>query len=251
MVLYREYVNNLSTRRVYAPSKPQRFGSAGGFIGATTALRKLAIANFSTKLARLNHIMEHLRGDTHVKTLQRWRDAGREAEFVQALTRGIGEPESTTAKELILYLCEGSPAARLCFQEVLAAKSLEKLDEARWKQHQKLISADSTPPCAWYLEVLLRAALIDGRVMHAGLSNRAKSELCDLFNKAESTLKVLIMMYDVGAVGLNLHVACDRVLALAIPRSEGQSAQVAGRANRVSNFQLLSMKLKSTFGLRC
>jgi hypothetical protein len=135
MVLYREFVNQLSTQRVYAPSKPRRFGSSGGFIGGTRALRKLAIANFSTKLARLNQIMEHSHGDTHVKTLQRWRDAGREVEFVQDLTRGIGEPQSTTAKELILYLCEGSPAARLCFQEVLAAKSLEKLDEAKWKQH--------------------------------------------------------------------------------------------------------------------
>lgn len=130
---------------------------------------------------------------------------------------------------------------------MLAAKSLEKLDEAKWKQHQKLISADSTPPCAWYLEVLLRTALIDGRVMHAGLSNRAKSQLCDLLNEAESTFKVLIMMYDVGAVGLNLHIACDRVLALAIPRSEGQSAQVAGRANRVSNFQLLVHEAQKYF----
>jgi hypothetical protein len=83
--------------------------------------------------------------------------------------------------------------------------------------------------------------------MHAGLSNRAKSQLCDLFNEAKSTFKVLIMMYDVGAVGLNLHIACDRVLALAIPRSEGQSAQVAGRANRVSNFQLLVHEAQKYF----
>lgn len=76
--------------------------------------------------------------------------------------------------------------------------------------------------------------------MHAGLSNKAKSQLCDLFNDPESTFKVLIMMYDVGAVGLNLHIACDRVLSLAIPISEGQSAQVAGRANRVSKFQVLA-----------
>lgn len=131
IVLYRDYVNQMSFKREYAPSKPRRFGNSGGFVSAARPLRTLAIANFSTKLARLNHIMEYAHGNTHVKTLHRWRDAGREAEFIQDLTRGSGEPKARTAKELILYLCEGSPAARLCFQEVLAAKALEKLDEAK------------------------------------------------------------------------------------------------------------------------
>ena len=47
------------------------------------------------------------------------------------------------------------------------------------------------------------------------------------------------MMYDGGAVGLNLHVACVRVLSLDISKFEGQSIQLAGRANRGSNFLAL------------
>jgi SNF2 family DNA or RNA helicase len=58
---------------------------------------------------------------------------------------------------------------------------------------------------------VLRTALIDARVMHAGLSNKAKGDLVELFNNLDSSFKVLIMMYDVGAVGLNLQFACDRV----------------------------------------
>lgn len=94
--------------------------------------------------------------------------------------------------------------------------------------------AETTPSNAWYLSVLLRTALIDGRVMHAGLSNRAKGDLVQLFNDPTSSFKVLIMMYDVGAVGLNLQPACNRVFISTIAKMRAQEAQVAGRVLRVS-----------------
>jgi SNF2 family DNA or RNA helicase len=231
-----DFVNEISTASDIRPKKPRRFEEkGGGFIAATRSLRELAIANFSTKLARLNMAMLAANGDTHVKRMQQWRDEGLEAEFIQDITRGPGEPRSKTAREMVLYLCDGSPACRLVLQEVLAAKAIEKLDKQKYKQHQKVMPVEATVPCAWYLEQTLRAALLDARVMHAGLSNQAKAELCDLFNDPNSTLKILIIMYDVGAVGLNLHLACNRVVGLAIPRSEGQNGQAAGRVNRVSS----------------
>jgi hypothetical protein len=45
---------------------------------------------------------------------------------------------------------------------------------------------------------------------------------------------VLIMTYEVGAVRLNLHDACDRVAITSIGRSRPQESQQAGRVCRVS-----------------
>lgn len=60
--------------------------------------------------------------------------------------------------------------------------------------------------------------------MHAGLSNKAKSKLVDLFNDLKSTFKVLIIMFDIGATSLNLHKACNRVLITSVARSYAQES---------------------------
>lgn len=205
-------------------------------MSSTKPLRKLAIANFSTKLARLNAIMEEVDGSTHVPALNSWRDQGYEADFIQDLTRGAGEPKAKTARELLSFLCDGAPPVRLALQEIIAVHAIEKVDKAKYNGHQKVIFAEVSPVNAWYLMAALREGLIDARVMHAGLSNKAKTELQDLFNDPNSTLKVLIMMYDVGAIGLNLHEACNKVVLLSIPRNRGQEEQTGGRALRVSDF---------------
>lgn len=186
--------------------------------------------------------------ETHVQTLQRWRDQGKEAEFIQDLIRGVGEPKAKTARELLLYLCDGSPSSRTVLQQILDGKVIEKLDKAKWKHHQKLIVYEGTPGCGFYVQALCRVALIDARMMHASLTNKAKGELCDLFNDPRSSSKVLIIMFDVGAVGLNLHIACDRVLAIAISKSEGQNAQASGRVNRVSKHTSICLIQKYFWG---
>lgn len=178
--------------------------------------------------------MEHAGGNTHVATLNAWRERGLEADFIQDVTRGEGEPKATTASKLLEYLCHGSPATRLALQEILSANVIEPLDKAKYKAHQKIIIAEAIPANVWYLSVVLRSLLIDARVMHAGLSNKAKSDMASEFNDANSSFKIIIMMYDVGATGLNLHIACNRVLCLTIARSRAQELQVGGRAHRVS-----------------
>jgi hypothetical protein len=222
------------------PTKPRKVDKKATFLSAARALRKLNIANFSTKLARLDAIMQKAGGNTHVATLSAWRDRGFEGDFIQDLTRGAGEPKSKSAKELLSYLCDGSPAARLLFQQILSGRIIEKVNKALYGHHQKMIVAESITLNAFYLQVLLRSALIDGRVMHAGLSNRSRSELVEIFNDPESSLKVLILMYDVGGAGLNLHGACNDVLLLSIGGSRAQEAQVAGRALRVCRLTTLA-----------
>lgn len=91
------------------------------------------MANFSTKLTRLNAIIGSANGDTYVSTLSKGRDSAFGAEFIQDLVRGPGERKARTARELIKYLCSGSPVARAAFQELLTIKALEKLFSLRKK----------------------------------------------------------------------------------------------------------------------
>jgi len=187
-------------------------------------------------MRRLDAIMGTVGGNTYVTTINDWRDRGLEAEYVQEITRQESEPKARTAKELLEYLVNGSPTTRLALQEVLSAKVIEEVDKERYHQHQKLIIGESTPANAWFMMLVLRALLIDARVLHAGLSNKAKADLVDLFNDPASTLKVLIIQYDVGGYGLNCWIACNRVFLASLGRSQGQEFQTAGRCLRVSLF---------------
>ncbi|OBT82958.1 hypothetical protein VE02_08180 [Pseudogymnoascus sp. 03VT05] len=230
-----DYINEIVKSVNSRPTKPSRADFGTSFIGSTRALRRLAIANFSTKVARLDLVMENAGNNTHVATLSGWRERGLEAEFLHELTRGPGEPRATTAKELLDIFCRGSPPTKLAFQRLLAVKGIEELDKEKYGRHQKQIVAVSVPVNAFALQMTYRELLVDARVLHAGLTNTEKGTLVSLFNDPTSSVKVLIMLFDVGAVGLNLHTACDEVLIATVARSHAQEAQVAGRVLRVTS----------------
>ncbi|KAL4794472.1 hypothetical protein BDV19DRAFT_188442 [Aspergillus venezuelensis] len=155
--------------------------------------------------------MEGVKGITFVKSLKLWRERGLEARFICDLARGEGETSrGITADELITYLATGSPVVRLVFQELLTLKALEKVNKAAYGHHQKLIVGEFLPANAFYLQEVLRACLIDARVFHKELSYQARSEMVELFNDPNSSLKFL-MLYDVGAVGSKLHKASRRL----------------------------------------
>lgn len=61
------------------------------------------------------------------------------------------------------------------------------------------------PVSAWFLEVVFQTALTGAAVFHSGMTHEQRIELTKAFNDRASSLKLLIMTYDVGAVGLNLH----------------------------------------------
>ncbi|KAH0288518.1 hypothetical protein KCU62_g5009, partial [Aureobasidium sp. EXF-3399] len=217
------------------PGQPTPVAAPAPFSMPMGPLRKLSLANFSTKMARLDATMESLNGNTHVATLQKWREAGKEAEFLVELTRGAGEKKPETAAEMAKCLAKGSPTMSLVCREVLAARILDPVDPQKYKQHQKLLIGEATPVNAYWIMSTLRALCIDARILHAGLSNKAKAEMVDLFNDPKSSLKVLIMMYDVGAYGLNLHEACNRILITSIARSFALEEQLCGRTNRITS----------------
>jgi hypothetical protein len=81
---------------VYKRSKDKR-----DFAASTIPLRKLAMANFATKLARLNTIMEAIGDDTHVATLRLWRAKGMDATTIQQIIRDKGERLAATAEGLL------------------------------------------------------------------------------------------------------------------------------------------------------
>ncbi|KAG9903748.1 DUF1765-domain-containing protein, partial [Aureobasidium melanogenum] len=130
---------------------------------------------------------------------------------------------------------KGSPISALAMAELLEMRALDKLDPDGLGHHQKLIIGEATPANAYYLQAALRACLVDARILHTSLSNTAKARLVDKFNDAKDALKCLIMMYDVGAVGLNLHHSCNRVLIASIARSFALEEQPCGKNKKLGS----------------
>lgn len=133
---------------------------------------------------------------------------------------------------MIKFLSHGSPAIRLVFQMLREWRILEPPDP-KYKSHQKVILAVSVPISAWFLEIVFKACLIGAAAFHSGLSHEERASMVKTFNDPNSTLKILIMTYDVGAVGLNLHHACNRVIILDPGASRAAESQLAGRALQV------------------
>ena len=71
------------------------------------------MAAFSTKMTRLNSVMESIKGNTYVKTLRTWREIGLDPKVICDITRGEGEKDvhEITAVNLIEYFVSGSLAS--------------------------------------------------------------------------------------------------------------------------------------------
>jgi hypothetical protein len=88
----------------------------------------------------------------------------------------------------------------LVCQEVSNARIIDPLDPVKYKQHQKMIIGEATPANSYWITSALRALQIDARILRAGLSNKAKADMVDLFNDPKSTLKVYWIMSTLRAV---------------------------------------------------
>ncbi|KAJ5619498.1 hypothetical protein N7510_003482 [Penicillium lagena] len=199
------------------------------------ALRQFSILSFSIIGARLNRLMEATKGDTYVRQLAHWRVQHKAGEFVHRMTRRKGEiGRIKVARDLIRYLAHGSPAIRLVCKQILEIKAVEALGK-HLRGYQKLLIGESHPFNAWFLEAFLREMLIDARVFHSRLDNSDRAKLVKEFNDPESSIQCLIMTYDVGAIGLNLHEACNRVVITSIGINRAQESQLAGRILRITS----------------
>lgn len=76
------------------------------------------------------------------------------------------------------------------------------------------------------METVLRAALVNARAIHSKPSIPEREVLKKKSNDPASDLQVLIITYDLGWLGLNLHEACNCVILTApgINWSQGNNA---------------------------
>lgn len=68
----------------------------------------------------------------------------------------------------------------------------------------KIIITEDTPLIAWFYEIVLRFLYVEAEVLHSGLSQPDRISLVRRFNDAKDPLKALILVYTVGAQGVNL-----------------------------------------------
>jgi superfamily II DNA/RNA helicase len=68
------------------------------------------------------------------------------------------------------------------------------LNKKQYGHHQKLLIVDSVPINAWYMEKVLRAALVDAKTLHSSLDQQERDLLVKHFNDPRSELKVLIRL---------------------------------------------------------
>lgn len=116
---------------------------------------------------------------------------------------------------MIEYLVQGSLTLCLIMDQILLVKIVKPLNPVG-RAYQKLLVGESTPLCAWMIDIILQPLLIDARVFHSQLTDQERAEMARVLNDPKGTLKVLIMTYEVGAICLNLHEACDRVAITSI-----------------------------------
>lgn len=164
-------------------------------------------------------------------------------QWVHAVTRQPGEPIAKTAKELVSALVDGSPRLRAIlnlFETLNLLEPVTREDET----HRKMLIVESCPLNAWFIEVVLNLALIGTRTMHAKLKDTGRKALVDEFNNPTSQLKVLIITYDIGSVGLNLHQACNLVVLSAPGKSWSAEAQAFGRCMRVCSLSRSTSRLR-------
>ena len=104
---------------------------------------------------------------------------------------------------------------------------------------QKLIIAEDNPVMVWFWEALCSHLYIETEVLHSKLNNEARWNLLQRSNDPKSSLQVLVMMYNVGAQGVNLDPCCCHVQAsISIRRKETRRKLLQSKLRRSHNARL-------------
>ncbi|OQE93034.1 hypothetical protein PENNAL_c0006G04773 [Penicillium nalgiovense] len=127
------------------------------------------------------------------------------------------EPLALFPKPLSWYVSDHFVKC-VIFQQLADQTVMRPLDKKHYGHHQKLLIVDSVPINAWYIEKVLSAALVDAKTLHSSLDQQQRDLLVKRFNDPRGELKIL-MTYDVGSVGLNLHKARNCVVLTTPGRS--------------------------------
>lgn len=197
----------------------------------TVPLRDLDIANASTWLARFNLYMRKANRSTLVEEMDGWRTRGFNGEDFVDWIRRPGDPIVRTRGDYIRYLCEGSPILRAIFAEI----------HKHVLSGDKILITENVPLIAWHWEIAIQLLMIGVSVLHSALNQNSRHRIASDFNATESPLRVLIIMYNVGGQGINLHHACHRVFVATGAVNLAKQLQAIGRVIRVRSSKVLFM----------
>ena len=182
--------------------------------------------------------MRALGFNTLVKDMEGYRARGHSADWFIAMTHQLGDPSTGSRAEKLQYLAEGSPTLRYLLSQI-RDYLLQPHPEGK---AIKLLVAEDTPIVAWYWEMVSRFLYVDARVLHSGLTNEERRKLVEDFNTPSASIKVLIMMYNVGSQGTNLDPCCSRVIVATGAINASLEIQAWGRLIRVSAVLQIALK---------
>lgn len=168
--------------------------------------------------------------NTLVKDMEGYRTKGHNVDWLVEMTRREGDWDPSTRLEKVQS--EGSPTLRFILSQVKDMVLIGKADPGG--HPNKLIITEDTSLTAWFWEIVLNYLYIETEALHSGMTNSEHIDLVKRFNDPRSSLKILVLMYNVGAQDVNLDESCKRVLVATSALNASLEIQVWGRAIRVS-----------------
>ena len=169
--------------------------------------------------------------NTLVKDMEGYRTKAHNVDWLVEMTRREGDWDPSTRLERVQFLSEGSPTLRFILSQVKGTVLIGDADPGG--HPNKLIITEDTPLTAWFWEIVLNYLYIETEALHSGMTNSERIDLVKRFNDTKSSLKVLVLIYNVGAQGVNLDESCKRVLVATSALNASLEIQAWGRAIRV------------------
>ena len=187
------------------------------------ANKMLTCVAASYHLAELNLVL----GDktTTQAGFEYYRSSEHNARWVFMECTSYKKPLPTTLREMMKFLCYGSPKAREILKDI--------------KNHilgtkEKLMIVEEIPDIACHWELILHTLHIKSEAVHAKLSHKECIEIFRDFNNPGSGLKVIILTYNFSTQGMNLQGACHRVITATFADNLSSERQAIYRPSRVS-----------------
>ena len=233
----RRFLDKVRASKKAASQKGLLRGTKDQIVYPVAEMRELLITTMSTKLRMFHEICQGLNTDTLVDTLQQHREHRFDGfRFVQFLCSKLGLATPTTALGYLRFLTEGSPILRSIIHYVCEGQRFLKP-----RKEGKLLIVEDVPLNAAFLEWSLNLLGVETALFHSGLTQGERFALQEEFNDPNKSLSVMILMYDVGGVGINLWYDCGHVVLATAAKNEGGEKQAGGRVIRVCS-RLLAKK---------
>lgn len=185
--------------------------------------------------------MNELGRSTLVEDLDAFRGSEYGVDWFVQLVWRPGDIPITNRAELIRFLCYGSPKLRYILRQI--RDHLLSGEENK----NKLLILEDVPVTPWFYELALQELHIPAATLHSGIRDpRERQKLIDEFNDPDSPLRVLIIMYNISAQGVNLDRAFSRVIVSIAAVNAALEIQGWGRVLRVSRVLVLTRTCRQT-----